>query len=443
MAEQLIRSLASLFYSTPFVLLQAKSSDSRFARVSVMLFTRTVPAVAVDFSVLPTTDSKGAADALKQAVEGKGIPGKLAASAADQLEVAIGESFDVSVSKLDVSVTKLPAASKKPDGKKAKKSSGSGKPIKHIAERTRTRIDRRTRENPGRGRRVWSPWSAWARNESGSETVRMAITLMGLTVDDFGATVSESESDSEGGTDAVDITTSLMGLTVDDFGAAEKATFANTIAAETGVSKSQVVVKSVAAKGGSFRRRRLLEQGGAAGIDVKVVVQGLSAEKAKGVTSGFNALDLTSVLKAAGLKVTSASGKATADISSGSESESESERGSNKLISLGSGSRKPISRGSAVLRRRRRLLGISEAGSEGEDTAGSEGEAGSEAPKFAIKAVVTYGGITADLLTQKPAAKNALKSALAATMNVKADNVKIKSVKVRGVGSCGGVCFCV
>ena len=159
-------------------------------------------------------------------------------------------------------------------------------------------------------------------------------------------TTMNATNSSEGGTDAVNIATSLMGLTADDFGAAEKATFANTIAAETGVSKSQVVVKSVAAHKGESRRRR-------------------------------------------------------------------------------------------------RLLGISEAGSEGEDTAGSEGEAGSEAPKFAIKAVVTYGGITADLLTQKPAAKNALKSALAATMNVKADHVKIKSVKVRGVRSCGGVCFCV
>ena len=138
-----------------------------------MLFTRTVPAVAVEFSVVPDTNSKGAADALKQAVEGEGIPGKLAASAASQLEVALGESFDVSVSKLDVSVAKLPAASKKP----------------------------------------------------------------------------------------------VSG-----------------------------------------------------GIDVKVKVEGLSAEKAKGVASDFNALDLTSVLKAAGLKVTSAYGKATADIASGSES---------------------------------------------------------------------------------------------------------------------------
>ena len=126
---------------------------------------------------------------------------------------------------------------------------------------------------------------------------------------------SESESESEGGkSEAVRMSVSLMGLTVDDFGAAEKATFANTIAAETGVSKSQVVVKSVAAHtGGSRRRRRRLLEQGAAGIDVKVVVQGLSAEKAGGVASDFNALDLTSVLKAAGLKVTSASGKALLD----------------------------------------------------------------------------------------------------------------------------------
>jgi len=112
----------------------------------------------------------------------------------------------------------------------------------------------------------------------------------------------------------------VCGLTAGDFGAAAKATFAITIAVETGVSKDQVVVESVAAhKGESLRRRRLLEQA-AAGIDVQGVVQGLSAETAQGVASSFNALDLTSVLKAAGLKVTSAYGKATADIASGSES---------------------------------------------------------------------------------------------------------------------------
>ena len=149
---------------------------------------------------MPTTDSKGAAEALKQAVEGKGIPGKLAASAASQLEVALGESFDVSVSKLDVSVAKLPAASKKP----------------------------------------------------------------------------------------------------------------------------------VSAGGG---------------IDVKVVVQGLSAEKAQDVASDFNALDLTSVLKAAGLKVTSAYGKAFVVGVSGSESESESEGEAGSESESERGSTKPVDGG--------------------------------------------------------------------------------------------------
>ena len=119
------------------------------------------------------------------------------------------------------------------------------------------------------------------------------------------STLLNQEGGASGARD-VRMSVSLMGLTVSDFGAAAKATFTNTIAAEVRVSKNQVVITSVTAHKAESE----------AGVDVKVMVKNMTEEKADAVASSFNAWAKSPAVAAAAAAAAAALGNSLA---SGSE----------------------------------------------------------------------------------------------------------------------------